>query len=297
MRSSGARQPRDVVVLEVELAEQEARASRGDIPSSTSSRTARPKRRRRSSISTACEEVVGLVLEGEVGVAGDAERPVVLDDHAREERVELRGDHLLERHEARAVGQRQEPGQQRRHLDPGEALLAVLRRRCTRTARFSDRLEMYGNGWPGSTASGVSTGKMRCSNTSIEVLAVVLVEVVPRRSARSPAWRQRRHHAVEEDAPPAAWTSSSTRSLISISCWAGVRPSGLGRTMPGRHLVLEGGHAHLEELVEVRREDGAELGPLEQRHGGVVGQGEHPRVEVEPGELTVEDPPVHVLSR
>ena len=28
----------------------------------------------------------------------------------------------------------------------------------TRTARFSDRLEMYGKGWPGSTASGVSTG-------------------------------------------------------------------------------------------------------------------------------------------
>jgi hypothetical protein len=27
------------------------------------------------------------------------------------------------------------------------------------TARFSDSPEMYGNGWAGSTASGVSTGK------------------------------------------------------------------------------------------------------------------------------------------
>ena len=32
----------------------------------------------------------------------------------------------------------------------------------TRTARFMLRFEMYGNGWPGSKASGVSTGKM-CS--------------------------------------------------------------------------------------------------------------------------------------
>ncbi len=28
----------------------------------------------------------------------------------------------------------------------------------TSTTRFSERFEMYGNGWPGSTASGVSTG-------------------------------------------------------------------------------------------------------------------------------------------
>ena len=37
------------------------------------------------------------------------------------------------------------------------------------------------------------------------------------------------------------------------------------RRDPGRHLVLQAGHPDLEELVEVRREDGEELGPLEQR--------------------------------
>ena len=36
----------------------------------------------------------------------------------------------------------------------------------TRTARFSDRLEMYGNGCPGSTARGVSTGKIWSLNVS-----------------------------------------------------------------------------------------------------------------------------------
>jgi hypothetical protein len=48
------------------------------------------------------------------------------------------------------------------------------------------------------------------------------------------------------------------------SCSAGVRPSGLA-CPPGADLVLQAGHAHLEELVEVLAEDGQELGPLEQR--------------------------------
>ena len=52
------------------------------------------------------QQVVGLlVLEGEVGVAGDPEGHVLVDLHAREELVEVGGDDLLERHEALAVGQ------------------------------------------------------------------------------------------------------------------------------------------------------------------------------------------------
>ena len=52
------------------------------------------------------EEVFGFVLELEVGVAGDAEHLVIEDLHAREQRVELRGDDLLERDEALGVGKR-----------------------------------------------------------------------------------------------------------------------------------------------------------------------------------------------
>ena len=71
------------------------------------------------------EQVVGLLLlEGEVGVAGDPERGGGLDLHAGEELVEVGGDHLLERHEPLAVGHHHEPGQQVGHLHPGEAPLA-----------------------------------------------------------------------------------------------------------------------------------------------------------------------------
>ena len=52
------------------------------------------------------EQVVGVfVLQGQVGVAGDAEDGVLLDDHADEQAVQLRGDQLLGRQEAHAVGQ------------------------------------------------------------------------------------------------------------------------------------------------------------------------------------------------
>ena len=52
------------------------------------------------------EEIVGLLLQRQVGVASDAEGPPVLDLHAGEEGVQLRGDDLLERHEAGPVRER-----------------------------------------------------------------------------------------------------------------------------------------------------------------------------------------------
>ena len=80
------------------------------------------------------------------------------------------------------------------------------------------------------------------------------------------------------------------RSRIWSSCSAGVRPSARGLDDAGGDLVLQAGHPHLEELVEVLAEDGEELRPLEQRHVGVLGQRQHPGVEVEPGQLTVQEP-------
>ena len=59
--------------------------------------------------------------------------------------------------------------------------------------------------------------------------------------------------------------------------------------MPGGLLAHEPGDADHEELVEVRGEDRAELDALEQRHRRVVGELEHAGVELEPGELAVEE--------
>jgi hypothetical protein len=57
---------------------------------------------------------------------------------------------------------------------------------------------------------------------------------------------------------------------------------------PGVELVEEAGNPDHEELVEVAGVNGAEASPLQQRHLLVLGEFEHPLVEVEPGELAVE---------
>ena len=71
------------------------------------------------------EEVLGLVAELDVGVARDAERVLREHFHPGEQRIEVRGDHLLERHVVRAVGDGDEAGEEGRHLDPGEAFFAA----------------------------------------------------------------------------------------------------------------------------------------------------------------------------
>ena len=107
--------------------------------------------------------LVAVLVDLQLGVAGDPEQVVLDHLHAGEELAQVDGDELLDRQEA--------------------APLAVVAARCTNrgtlfgtltranssgcrrpgraptTARFSDRPEMYGNGCAGSTASGVRTGK------------------------------------------------------------------------------------------------------------------------------------------
>ena len=87
----------------------------------------------RSDISIATRRSSDFVAELDVGVARDPERMLREHVHAGEQRVEVRGDDLLQRHVARAVGHGHEPGEQRRHLHPGEALFAagaVAHRHC-----------------------------------------------------------------------------------------------------------------------------------------------------------------------
>ena len=68
-----------------------------------------------------------------------------------------------------------------------------------------------------------------------------------------------------------------------------LRPVGVGggALEPGREL-LEAADPDLEELVQRPARDGQEARPLNCREALVLGLGQHPRVEVEPGELAVD---------
>ena len=72
-------------------------------------------------------QIVGLVfLELEIGIARHPEEVRLVDRHAREEQVQVGGDDLLEQHEPARLDV-DEAGQHGRHLDPGEALLLLVR--------------------------------------------------------------------------------------------------------------------------------------------------------------------------
>ena len=74
--------------------------------------------------------LVAVLLDLEVGVAGDPE-DVVLDDlHAREQHRQVRGDEFLEWQELRVRGALRHDDEARHvvgHLDPGEPLGAAVR--------------------------------------------------------------------------------------------------------------------------------------------------------------------------
>ena len=74
------------------------------------------------------EQVFGIAVHiVEIAVARDPERVVRDDVHAWKECLQVQSDHVLERHEPRFLRQRDEAGQDRRHLHAREALLPALR--------------------------------------------------------------------------------------------------------------------------------------------------------------------------
>ena len=148
---------------------------------------------------------------------------------------------------------------------------------------------MYGNGWPGPTASGVSTGIDLALEARRELGELLLGAVVDA-ADDDPLRGERRAAARRAQSCACRAVSSSTRSRISAS--ASLRRAAVGRAhvQPAAAWPMQAGDAHHEELVEVRREDRAELHALEQRDVRVGGELEHARVEVEPRELAVEQP-------
>ena len=87
------------------------------------------------------QEVFVFVFKLEVGVAGDAERMVRDDVHPGKQAVEVCGDDLLDRDEARVISEGNEARQHRRHLHAAKRSSSVCGS-CTTTARFNDKFEM-----------------------------------------------------------------------------------------------------------------------------------------------------------
>ena len=233
------------------------------------------------------QEVVRLVLlDRDVGVAGDPEQVGLDDLHAPEQLVEVRLDDLVEEDELVAPD-REQAGEQGRDLDPGEALLAGLRVQQPDGDREAERGDVRER-VPRVDGERREDREDLVVEPAAERLVVlrdlVVVEDLDALGARAP-----RGSGVQI----AAWSamSSRTRTRIWASCSVGVMPS--RRVVRGARLGLapQAGHADLEELVEVGGEDREELHPLQEGIAGVTRLVEDPRVELDPRQLAVEDRP------
>jgi hypothetical protein len=67
------------------------------------------------------------------------------------------------------------------------------------------------------------------------------------------------------------------------------KPVGAHGMGPGGQVPLQLGHAHHEELVEVRADDGQELDALEKGDGRILGFAEHAVIELEPRQLAIDE--------
>ena len=233
------------------------------------------------------QQVVRLfVLHRQVGVAGDPEGDVIHDVHPREQLLEVLGDDLLQRDEPLAVRQHHEAGKQRRNLDAGEALLigGGILDDDTQVERQA--------GDVGERVTGVHRqGREHREDPPIELLAeplaVVVVELAPGREDDAGVGQSGDRPDRGRSRPPGP-TGPARRALTSSSCSLGRTTIGAQGAHAGGDLVLESRHPDLEELIEVLAEDRQELDPFEQRRAVVLGQCQHPAVEVQPGHLAVQ---------
>ena len=150
---------------------------------------------------------------------------------------------------------------------------------------------MYGNGWPGPTASGVRIGKISLSKTPLELLQLLRLEVLDLGATTIPAGRELRPQVALPELRllrrERRWRAPG--SPPASAC--GVSPSGNGTVTPARDLIHQARDADHEELVHVRGEDRAEVDPLEQRQrDSSLASVEHAAIEVQLRQFPVEEP-------
>ena len=256
--------------------------------SSTSSRTAWPKRRRTSSRSSACRRSSASsssTSRSTLRVTRNRSEPS--DRHAGEQQRQVGRDELLERH---PCGGRHgdEPAHVRRHLDPSEPLAAG-----------SGVAHAYGQVQRQTADVGEGVGRVDgergedrehlLAEVALQACMFPLAEVVPP------------HQADALLGQPGQYLVAQARALAgherARSLADGPQLLAEGQTVdraerqPGRLPAFEPGDAHHEELVQIAREDRQELGTFQQRRLRVFGEGEHAGVEVQPGRLPVEETP------
>nr|CEL15387.1 hypothetical protein [Kibdelosporangium sp. MJ126-NF4] len=238
--------------------------------------------------------LVAVLLDFQVRVSGHPELVHLGDVHSGEQLTEVGPDQVLQRQERGApfvsIGLHlEQPRHVVGHLHPGEALGARLGvphgdREVERQPRdVGERVRRI--------------DRERCQHredlvgeVDAQPLLVVLLQLRPAHDP-DPALRQLRSHTLLERRrllfDELLVALGDVRQLLARG-----QPVGAAHRKPGLPAALEPGDPDHVELVEVGCEDREELRPFEQRLRLVLGQGEHPGIEVQPGQFPVEIPVV-----
>ncbi len=175
-------------------------------------------------------QVVRLVGDGEVRVAGDAEDGVVDDLHAREQVVEVLGDQVLERDERAAVADRDEARQHLlRHLHAREGLQPADRVAHEHAEREREVRDV-GERPPEADGQRRQHREDLAGEALVEHLPLRLGDLVVADDADAVLGQPGRMCRSRHSAWRSMWWRTSLRSTAIVSL--GVRPSCSGASMP-----------------------------------------------------------------
>ena len=232
----------------------------------------------------------------EILVASDPEEVVLQDVHAREEVVEVLADDDLNGDDGAAGGlvrgvelaarDLDEARQGVGHLDAGEVLLAAAR-----VAQDDGEVE----GQARDVGEGVGRIDRQRGEDRVDLVAEVAgqalllvgVELIPAQDLHVALGQGRADVLLEEGGLAGGELLGAAGDLGQDL--VGVQAGGANRGDTGLDAAHEPGDAHHVELVQVGGEDRQEPGALQQGQGVVLGLLQDALVEVQPGQLPVDE--------
>ena len=147
---------------------------------------------------------------------------------------------------------------------------------------------MYGNGWPGSNASGVRTGKMLVSKYCVEPLIDRRACIRPARGSEIALGGEQRTQRLRP-AGRLLIHLLEVRCRIAASSCSVFSPSNDTSSMSARYFFRMVATRTMKNSSRFDAGDGEELHALEQRVKRVLRLREHALVELEPAQLTVDE--------
>ena len=238
------------------------------------------------------QKVVGLVLlDREVGVAGHPEEVVLLDLHAREQRVEVGLDDLVDEDEAMRLDLH-EAGQDLRDLDPREPTFAGLRVAQPDGDRQGQRRDV--REWMAWVHRERREDRKDLVEEALAKCRMVfrdrrIVDELDALGGEGPPDVHEHRRMLGDESEDAL---AGCGELL-VGCAA----VGRARDLAGLDLLAQAGDPDLEELIEIAGEDGQELDPLQEGIPGVARLVQDTVVEVQPGQLPVQVRERHLRAR